>query len=112
MSKRNNKTLLFIFLITFNLIKSSLSVCNIENCPPLRRLCNRNICFCEENYQTVNNKFVHSNGIFCNYKLKSRFVVFLLEFFFPFGVGYFYSGKTYFACIKIGLFVLMISFLK
>ena len=109
MSKRNNKILFFILLITFTLIKTSLSVCNTDNCPPLRGLCNGNMCVCEENYQTVNNKYVHNNGIYCNYKLKSKFVAFLLEFFFPFGVGHFYSGKTYFAFIKIGLFVLMIS---
>ena len=109
MAKAITQKLLFLFLITFSLIKTSLSVCNLENCPPSRGLCNGNICVCEENFQTVNNKYVHNNGIFCNYKLKSRFVAFLLEFFFPFGVGHFYAGKTYFAVTKIGLFVLMIS---
>ena len=109
MSKTNTHKLIVILLVTFSLVKISLSACNIENCPPSRGLCNANTCVCEENYQTVNNEYVHNNGIFCNYKLKSRFVAFLLEFFFPFGVGHFYSGKTYFAAIKIGLFVLMIS---
>ena len=108
MSKTNTHKLIVILLVTFSLIKISLSACNIENCPPSRGLCNANVCVCEENFQTVNNEYVHNNGIFCNYKLKSRFVAFLLEFFFPFGVGHFYSGKTYFAVIKIGLFVVMI----
>ena len=75
MSKTNIQ--IVILLVTFSLIKTSLSACNIENCPPSRDLCNANVCACEENFQTVNNHYVHNNGIFCNY----RFVAFLLEFF-------------------------------
>ena len=100
---------LLIKSITFSLIKSTYSACNSLNCPPLRGICSNNICVCEENYKTVDNNAIKSNGVFCNYKLKSRFVAFLLEFIFPFGVGHFYSGKIILACIKLGLFVLLIS---
>ena len=106
---QTNNYFLFIILIIFSLIQSTYSACNSVNCPPLRGVCSGNLCVCEEGYLTVNNKKIQNNGVFCNYHLKSRFIAFLLEFFFPFGVGHFYSGKTYFAAIKIGLFVLMIS---
>ena len=43
-----------------------------------------------------------------NYILKSRYIAFLLEFFFPIGAGHFYSGKTILACIKLGMFVVLI----
>ena len=99
--------LLFIILITLSLIKSIYSVCNSANCPPLRGICSGNLCVCEEGYLTVNNKQIQNNGVFCNYHLKSRFIAFLLEFFFPFGVGHFYSGKIFLAVIKLALFVVL-----
>ena len=106
----SDKLLLFI-LISFSLIQFTTSECNALNCPPLRGLCSNNICVCEEGYTTVNNKNIKTNGIFCNYALKSRYIAFILEFFFPFGAGHFYSGKTILASIKLGIFVtLIISF--
>ena len=109
MSSKITKKLLYIILITLSLMKSAYSVCNSINCPPLRGICNGNICVCEENFETINNKYIQSNGIYCNYHLKSRFIAFLLEFFFPFGVGHFYSGKTYLFYVKFGLFLVLIS---
>ena len=107
----SNKYLLSI-LISFSLIQSVTSQCNSLNCPPLRGLCSNNICVCEEGFTTVNNKYIKTNGIFCNYILKSRYIAFILEFFFPFGAGHFYSGKTIFASIKLGIFVaIIISFI-
>ena len=47
-------------------------------------------------------------GIFCNYTLKSRYIAFVLEFFFPIGAGHFYAGKTILAGIKLGFFVLIV----
>ena len=99
---------IFLLLVTLCLIKSAYSVCNTVNCPPLRGICNADLCICEDGFTTVNNKYIKNNGIFCNYRLKYRFVAFLLEFFFPFGVGHFYSGKKILASIKFGLFALMI----
>ena len=100
--------LLLLLLITFSLIQSVNSICNASNCPPLRGLCSDNICVCEEGFTTINNKRIKNNGIFCNYRLKSRYIAFILEFFFPFGAGHFYSGKTILASIKLGLFVLLV----
>ena len=103
----SNQLLLFI-LISFSLIKSVTSECNSLNCPPLRGLCSNNICVCEEGFTTINNKYIKNNGIFCNYILKSRYIAFLLEFFFPFGAGHFYSGKTILSSLKLGIFVTII----
>ena len=102
-----NKFLLFI-LLTIYQIQSVTSACNPANCPPLRGLCSNNICVCQNGFVTVNNKYIKNNGIFCNYILKSRFIAFVLEFFFPFGIGHFYAGKTIFASIKLGTFVTLI----
>ena len=104
----SNGFYIFIYLITFCLFESVYSVCNVLNCPPLRGICSADLCICEEDYITLNNKYIKNFNVFCNYHLKSRYIAFLLEFFFPFGVGHFYAGKTYFATIKIGLFVLLI----
>ena len=100
--------LLFTILIALSLIQSTYSACNPVNCPPLRGVCSGNECICEEGYITVNNKKVQNNGVFCNYHTKSRFIAFLLEFFFPFGVGHFYSGNMVLAVIKLALFVVLI----
>ena len=100
--------LLFMILITLSLIQSTYSVCNAVNCPPLRGYCNGNECICEEGYLTVNNKNIQNNGVFCNYHVKSKFIAFLLEFFFPFGVGHFYSGNVVLAVIKLALFIVLI----
>ena len=102
------KNLLLLFLISFSLIQSVNSACNASNCPPLRGLCQKNMCVCEEGFTTINNENIKNNGIFCNYILKSRYVAFLLEFLFPIGVGHFYSGKTILASIKLGIFVLLV----
>ena len=103
-----SQKLFLLFLITFCLIKSSYSICDSVNCPPLKGVCNGNQCICEDVFITVNNKNIQSKGVNCNYHLKSRFVAFLLEFFFPFGVGHFYSGKTFLALIKLSLFSILI----
>ena len=105
--KNISKTLVFIILITLSLIKSTYSICNVINCPPLRGFCQGNKCVCENNYITVNNNIIHNQGIFCNYAKKSKLVAFMLEFFFPFGVGHFYSGKTLLAAIKLCLFLFL-----
>ena len=100
--------LIFVFMIILYQIQTVSSTCNPSNCPALRGLCSNNYCVCEEGFATVNNKYIKNNGIFCNYILKSRYIAFILEFFFPFGAGHFYSGKTTLAFIKLGLFVTMI----
>ena len=98
----------FFITISLTLIESTYSFCNEGNCPATRGICSNNQCICNEKYITINNKDFRGNGIFCNYELKSRFIAFLLEFFFPFGVGHFYSGKIYLATAKLSLFVILI----
>ena len=100
--------ILFFITISLTLIKSAYSICNEGNCPSTRGMCSNNQCICNEKYITINNKDFRGNGIFCNYELKSRLIAFLLEFFFPFGAGHFYSGKIYLATIKLSLFVILI----
>ena len=107
MKKFSLKTLFFI-TISLTLIESTYSFCNEGNCPLTRGMCSNNQCICNEKYITINNKDFRANGIFCNYELKSRFIAFLLEFFFPFGVGHFYSGKIYLATTKLSLFAILI----
>ena len=93
-----------IFFTLLALISSTNSACNISNCPPVRGSCFSNVCVCDERYTTVNNQYVKNNGINCNYELKYKLYAFLLEFFFPFGMGHYYSGKTIFFIIKLFLF--------
>ena len=102
-----SKKIIPLILISICLIKTVNSLCDATNCPPLRGLCSNNQCICESGFITVNNKQIKNNGIFCNYVLKSRYIAFILEFFFPFGAGHFYSGKTILASIKLGLFVII-----
>ena len=103
----SNKLLFFILICLYQ-FQTVSSACDQLNCPPLRGLCSNNICVCQEGFVTVNNYYIKNNGIFCNYILKSRYIAFILEFFFPFGAGHFYAGKTIFASIKLGIFVTLI----
>ena len=104
----SSKKLLSLILFSLCLIKEANSLCDALNCPPLRGLCNNGECICENGFATVNTNHIKSNGIFCNYTLKSRYIAFVLEFFFPIGAGHFYAGKTILAGIKLGFFVLIV----
>ena len=109
--KLNNifKLILFTCLISLSMNQYGYSVCNKDNCPPSRGVCsNNNQCICNKNYITVDNQMVKSNGQYCNYYIKSKYMALLLEFFFPFGVGHFYSGKTLLAIIKLTLFIILV----
>ena len=107
MSKNIYQKSIYTILISISLIKTAYSVCNLENCPPQRGVCYGNRCICQSNYITTN--IGNSNGIFCNYRLKSKMIAFILEFLFPFGVGHFYSGNIILGVIKLGLWILLIS---
>ena len=109
MSLKKSEKLLFISLIILSLIKTTISVCNTSNCPPSRGDCISGQCKCKNNYATIDNSFIKSNGISCNYRLKSSLMALLLELFFPFGVGHLYSGKTLLAIIKFLLFLFLLS---
>ena len=102
--KLQPKRLFLISLLLLTLISSINSACNISNCPPVRGLCTNNVCVCDPKYATVNNKYIQNNGINCNYELKSKLYAFLLEFFFPFGMGHYYSQKMILFSVKLCLF--------
>ena len=109
-SQKRTLNNLFIFsFIIISIIKSSYSLCNKSNCPESRGICSGGTCICKDNYITVNNALVNNKGIYCNYPVKSRLAAVLLEFFFPFGVGHFYSGNTLLAIIKLALFIILLS---
>ena len=107
--KYNFQRILFIISIILSIIKSSYSICNQQNCPSNRGYCRGNECICDQNYITINNAYIQNKGVNCNYRVKSRYIAFLLEFFFPFGIGHFYSGNTFLAIIKLALFIFLIS---
>ena len=106
MSNKIYQKSIYIILISISLIKSAYSFCSLENCPPQRGVCYGNQCVCQNNYITTN--IGNNNGVFCNYRLKSKMMAFILEFLFPFGVGHFYSGNIILGVIKLALWILMI----
>jgi hypothetical protein len=96
-----------IFLITLLKINICLK-CSPSNCPPLQGICEKNVCICSKNFKTVNNQYIKSYGINCNYQIKYKLIAFLLELFFPIGVGHIYAEKTNMAILKFTLFVIFI----
>src|SRR5436309_3311942 len=72
--------------------------CSFDNCPLFKGVCYEEICICTYGYIT----YIQENTpqIYCNYAQKSRMTAFFLEFFFPFGAGHLYAGKTVLATIK------------
>lgn len=98
---------LFIQLTYANNSNAQLSKCSYANCPALQGVCDNNTCLCGNGFMTVEQL---NDGKFCNYKTKSKFIAFLFEFFFPFGVGHLYAENATLAMIKFSLF--MIFFLS
>jgi hypothetical protein len=96
-----------LFLITLLKINICLK-CSPSNCPPLQGICEKNVCICSKNFKTVNNQYIKSYGINCNYQIKYKLIAFLLELFFPIGVGHIYAEKTNMAILKFTLFVIFI----
>ena len=103
------KNKFFLIFISVSLINSVYLVCNKSNCPESRGTCSGGTCICKNNYITISNAYVDNKGIYCNYPVKSKLMAVLLEFFFPFGVGHFYSGNTLLAIIKLVIFIILLS---
>ena len=100
--------ILKIFLY-FLIIKTLFCAgCSPSNCPPLQGVCDKNVCVCAKDYATVDNEYIKSYGISCNYQTKTKFIAFILELFFPIGVGHIYAEKTYMAILKFSLFLVFI----
>ena len=61
-------------------------------------------CVCNMGYSSFDIETLKSeSNILCCYQQKSQLKAFLLELFLGFGIGHFYLGKYYFACLKLGL---------
>ena len=100
---------LISILISFSIIKIYYCAgCSPSNCPPLQGVCDKNVCVCAKDYATVDNEYIKSYGISCNYQTKTKFIAFILELFFPIGVGHIYAEKTYMAILKFCLFLVFI----
>jgi len=93
--------------------------CNELNCPFAKGQCINNQCYCFPGYITnnSNNNTNLREGrlneeviVQCNYEAKSHTIAFFLEFFFPFGVGHFYSQRYVQGCFKLLLFCLLCLF--
>ena len=63
-------------------------------------------CICNEGYTTINFPTYHVN---CNYKQVSRTKAFLIELFFGFGLGHFYTGRTGMGLFKLFCYSLFCS---
>lgn len=83
-----------------------LGKCTLMNCPLMQGVCAGEVCVCGNGFVTVNKI---TDGHYCNYKSKQRLIAFLLEFFFPFGVGHLYAENLLLAIIKFSLFALFLS---
>ena len=104
------KKITFIIFVYFliNIKKIHSISCSPQNCPPLQGICYKNQCICSKDFVTVNNQYIKNYGVSCNYETKNRFIAFLLEFFFPFGVGHLYAEKKYLAMIKFSFFLIFL----
>jgi hypothetical protein len=75
--------------------------CNESNCfYPYGRCVDNNTCQCTKEYASFKQEGEFEDH-YCDYERKKQLVSFLLEFFFPFGVGHFYSGRILMGVLKI-----------
>jgi hypothetical protein len=62
---------------------------------------NSTTCMCLPDYANFNKTGIHNPTMFCFYKKKKVIIAGLLELFFPFALGHFYSGNLKLAFIKL-----------
>ena len=80
-------------------------ICGIQKCDSLGGFCSKYInCTCHKGYDTL----FKINDLKCNYKMYSKFKAGILEFFFGFGIGHFYSLRYHFAEFKLSLYLFLI----
>jgi hypothetical protein len=80
-------------------------ICGLEKCDLKGGKCSINLnCTCNKGYDT----FYKYNDLKCNYKKISKFKAGILEFFFGFGIGHFYSLRYHFAEFKLSLYLFLI----
>jgi len=91
--KTNNNKTYSIDDINFAFTKS---ICNTDNCSPLNGRCspNRDICKCLDGFVNIDLQPENKKERYCEYEQSTQLIAFLLETFFPFGVGHLYCGRT------------------
>lgn len=78
-------------------------ICNSETCAPSQGNCNEiGQCICLKGWLDDPNLKVNK---FCSYKQKKQMLLFLIEFFAPFGLGFILYGKLFYGVIKLSVFV-------
>ena len=79
------------------------SGCNAQNCPLPYAYCTSGTnCHCSSGFANFRLASTNpTNNLPCQYTQKKQLVAFLLEFFFPFGVGHFYSQRTVIGILKL-----------
>lgn len=103
----------FILSLHTSQIKLNNDTCSISNCPYPNGICENNECECNSNYVTLytidsnNNTVYNTDKHLCDYKKKSQIKAFLLELFFPFGIGHYYINNYLLGTIKLLLFLLL-----
>ena len=92
-------TLSVFFLILKFCYVSSDELCGNSICSKPGGKCKEGEkCICSSCYT---NKIETNNHLLCNYQQKSSTKGFVLELFFPFGIGHFYLGNTFKGLIKL-----------
>jgi TM2 domain-containing membrane protein YozV len=81
--------------------------CNVNNCSdPNARCMSSDTCQCKKGYAHTSRNEAKS----CSYVQKSQSTLFILELFFPFGVGHFYAGQLLHGILKLLLFLFAFLF--
>ena len=100
-----------LLLISLGLTLAISTFCCIDiysNNKCVNGLCNEQAnCVCFEGFIHLNNTQItdiNEESFKCNYKMKMRWVALALEFFFPFGLGYFYLEIILWGYFKFLLF--------
>jgi TM2 domain-containing membrane protein YozV len=80
-------------------------VCYSNTCKYPYAVClTSTVCKCIQGYANFI-KDGAGNGLYCQYSQKKQSVAFILELFFPLGVGHFYSGRVLLGIIKLILLI-------
>ena len=85
----------------FNGSEEKNILCSENNCfSPYGTCINKTTCRCTTDYASFKIKEDNSQ-FYCAYERKKQLVSFILEFFFPFGVGHFYAGRILMGVLKM-----------
>lgn len=111
-----NKFLIFFILFTlsnsqnvqssypnYNLADIPSKDCAISNCYHGRCITNDK-CLCDNDYAQF--PVLSSDGTYCTYHRQSQLKIFLIEFFFSFGIGHIVAGNTGYGIFKMLLPIL------